>query len=660
VDHVGVYHQLFARRERQGLAVSMSILTKDAGTEKHWQGLTVNAIGCACVAAVLLWTLYHVRGALLIPWWFNTDEVVIYYEVVRQLRLDPSQTFFDIPGTPFMSITTVLTFLWWAGERLLGMTREANPSDFVFAHAQGVFMLMRALTLGLYVCAGLLIFDIFRRCANAVVGAAAALLFASLPICIQFSYFVRSESLGLVLCLAAVWVVLYSRWGGRPKVYALAGFLSGIAMAARYHFALVGLPIVLLLFFLRDRGKLPPSPAAGDQGARYEIAGTIAALFAAGGAVALAFKAKLIGANAVTSLMLLSTAAGPQQYPGAKNVVALLWILLGATAAAILVAHRMPDGRRRMWPAVNPYTVLALLGFMAGFVLTHPQFLWRGEFQLKSIQFYSDWTDAGLSQLGPLTSWWNVTLYYFTSAFPERWSQALFGLGLLIVLWQRRPVHLAFSGGALLCFVAHPLHMKLWPHHVIPWLPFLCFIAALPIATAASWLVRWYSYKNVVAPVVAFLASGAVVWACSGRLQRSDEYIATSRSRTDQIHEMTGWLAKNVPADAYVLSAYFALNEDGFRQWIQNSGVQVPDFVKKHRNLKIWWLERSAVDGLTGFICMSQADIKFFHEDFERKNPGSTYNPFQNRHFQPLTRFGAGFYELTVFRFDCESKSCSL
>jgi hypothetical protein len=57
---------------------------------------------------------------------------------------------------------------------------------------------------------------------------------------------------------------------------------------------------------------------------------------------------------------------------------------------------------------------------------------------------------------------------------------------------------------------------------------------------------------------------------------------------------------------------------------------------------------------------MSRADIVFFHDDFERKNPGSTYNPFENPNFQRIARFGGGFYELGVFRFDCRSKSCAL
>ena len=39
---------------------------------------------------------------------------------------------------------------------------------------------------------------------------------------------------------------------------------------------------------------------------------------------------------------------------------------------------------------------------------------------------------------------------------------------------------------------------------------------------------------------------------------------------------MSRWLAKNVPRDSYLLVSYFALNEDGFREWIESAGVEVP------------------------------------------------------------------------------------
>jgi Dolichyl-phosphate-mannose-protein mannosyltransferase len=651
---------VLANQRNDESTLPMNILDQESPeTDKPWQRVETVATGWICLSLVLIWIIHRVWAALFIPWWFNTDEVVIYYEVVRQLRLDPSQTFFDIPGTPFMSLTSVLTSLWWVGDRLFSITRTANPSDFVFANVQGVFTLMRMLTLGMYLAAVTLAYDLVRRCAGALIGVVAALLFASLPIFVDYSYFVRTESLGLVLSLAAIWMVLYSPWTGTPAIYGCAGVLAGAAMAARFHFAFVGFPVILIIFFLQDRKNLP-APEGSQYSALYEVSGTLGALLAAGGLVTLGFKTKLIAANELTNTMMLTSPAGPAQYPDAKALIAGLWLLLGLGALLILLTHRFSPGRRWIWPTVNPFTLLATLGFIAGFVLANPEFLWRGEFQLRSIQFYSDWTDAGLLSLGPIASWWKITTYYFATAFPERWAQALFLVGFAMILWQRRPVHLALAGGAALCFCAHPLHMKLWPHHIIPWLPLLCFVAAVPVGVAGSWLLQQYRHTRFVAVAMVVFASAAVVWACAAtRLQHENDYLAFSRSRTDQIVEMNGWLSKNVPRDTYLLVSYYALNEDGFREWIENAGVQVPDFVKKNNDVHIWWMDRSLVDGHAGFLCMSHADIAFFRDDLERKHPGSTYNPFENRNFQPVARFGADLFGLTVFQFDCRSKVCS-
>jgi hypothetical protein len=620
----------------------------------------VSLIGWIGVGLWVFWLLHRIWPALFIPWWFNTDEVVFYYEVIRKLRLDPSQTFFDIPGTPYMSLTSVLVALWWVAERLVSLTKAASPSDFAFENVQGVFTLMRSLTLAMYLGAVALAFDLFRRCAGTLTAVLAAFLFASLPIHVHYSYFVRTESLGLVMCLSGIWIVLYSRWRGTPKAYGIAGALAGVAMAARYHFALVGFPVILAIFFLCDREELsPPASHATRPDILYDAAVALAAFFVAGGAVTVLFKAKLIEAGLLTHTMMLSTAAGLAQYSAAKETVAKLWLLLAVVSLAAVLFHQFPRGRSWIWPVINRHTLLLTIGFAGGFLLSHPVFLWRGEYQLKSIQFYSDWIDPTLASLGPFRSWWNVSTFYFATALPERLLQVAFVAGAGIILWRRQAVHLAFLVGAVICAFAHPMTMKLWAHHVIPWLPFLCFVAAVPAGLAGGWLIRRYQSLPAVAATVVMLAGLTVIGACSTRLQRADEYLITSRARTEQIGEMNRWLSKNVPADAYVLVSYYALNEDGFLKWIESVGVRVPESLKKHRNMRIWWLERSAIDGQTGFLCASRADIAMFRADFERRNPGSTYNPFEDKAFEPKAEFGGGYYQLQVFQFDFRRKSGS-
>ncbi len=617
--------------------------------------LLPRAIGALAVGLILTWVVREVWAGLFIPWWFNTDELVFYYEVIRQLRLEPNQTFFDIPGTPYMTLTSLCTFVWWSVERVLGLT-QATPADFAFENVQGVYTLMRALTLGGYVAAMGLAFAVFRRTSGVPVALAAVAFAATLPIHIHYSHFVRTESLGLVLCLAAVFVVLSPSARGNWSAWLLAGALAGAAMGARFHFAAVGLPVLLAYYWLAERRDLAP-PANRPHERGLERAGlALAALFVAGAAVTLLHRAGALGDGRLTHTLLLTTPAGPEQYAGAKQTVAKLWILLGAVSLLLVALRAHPRGPALLRPVVNPLTLALLLGFAGGFLLSHPTFLWRGEHQLRSIQFYSDWVDPELEAIGPLRSWWKVTVYYFTTALPERWLQAAFGLGAVLVLWRRQAAPLAFLAGAVVCFAAHPVTMKLWPHHIIPWLPFLCFVAAYPLAVAGELLARRLS--GPFAPAVATAAVAVLCLALvAPRMKTAGNYVDVSKARTVQISEMSAWLEENAPPDAFIALSYYALNAEGFFRWIEGVGVKVPEHVKRHRDVTIWWLDRGTLDGKAGFVCASNADIHFFHADMERKNPGSTYNPFADEGFEEVATFGANFYELKVFKFDFRERA---
>jgi hypothetical protein len=607
--------------------------------------------GLLAVLVVVGWIVARVWEGLFIVWWFNTDEVVFFQEVIRQLRLDPGQTFFDIPGTPFMTLTSAWTALWWAAWKLFGLTSAANASEFAFEHVQGVYVSMRVLTLGLYVVAVVLAYRLFARTTSAVTAALASVLLASLPIHVHYSHFVRTESLGLVLSLLAVGLVALPRADASWRSFLAAGALAGAATGARFHFALVAIPVLLAVFFLDRRRWTDAERGGAGERAVLTAGAVLATLFAAGAAVALLHRGGVVGAGRLTDTMLLTTAAGPEQYAGAKAAVGKLWVLLGGASLALLLLHAWAFTRRWVRPAVNVFTVALALGFAGGFLVAHPSFLWRGELQLRSVQFYGDWTDPNLAALGPLASWWNVTRYYFNQALPEAWVKIAFVLGAILIAWRRNPIHLAFLLGAAACFVSHPVRMKLWPHHIIPWLPFLCFVAAYPVGIAAEWVGRRWRHPAFAAAMAAAVV-GAGSWAVSARFGQATQYLDVSRARTTQITEMERWLAEHVPPDAYVATSYYSLGRVGFLRWIEDSGVPVPRRVKGDRDAHIWWLERSALDGRAGYVCVSRADITFFHDDFERKNPGSTYDPFQDSRFQPVASFGGGFYELTVFRFD--------
>jgi hypothetical protein len=616
-----------------------------------WRNPSLVWIGWASICTILVCILFRVWDAFFIPWWFNTDEVVFYYEIIRQLRLEPTQTFFDIPGTPYMSLISLVTLFWWAAERVFRLTTAASPADFAFENIQQVYTLMRSITFGCYLLAAGLGYSVFRRASGVIVGTVAAVLTCTLPIHVQYSHFVRTESLGLVLCLAAILVVLHPRTRGKWGTYLAAGALAGAAAGARFHFALVGLPVLLAIYFFHDRATQSEEEIRAFPSKQLWIASSIlAGFFVAGATATLLFKAGVIQPGLLTHTMLLTTPVGPEQYPGAKQAVAKLWLLLGSASLAAFVLHGLAAGRRLLSPILNPVTLALLLGFAGGFLLSHPTFLWRGEYQLRSIQFYSDWKDPNLEALGPFGRWWNVTRYYFTTALPEPWLQVLFLIGVVLVMYRRQPLSLAFLIGATICFVAHPVTMKLWPHHIIPWLPFLCYVAAYPVGFAIEATTRRLQQPAIVGLYLAVIVGlGATV---SPRVIKADQYAKLSRARTDQITEMNHWVDDHVPADSFLVLSYYALNSDGFLKWIEQSGVSVPQHVKHFRDIEIWFLQRGTLDGKKGYVCVSKADIAFFRDDAERKNPGSTYNPFEDKRFEELAKFGDGFYELKVFEFD--------
>ncbi len=623
-----------------------------------WQGPAVSLTGALFLAGTVAWIVYRVWPALFLPWWFNTDEIVSYYEVIRQLRLDPSQTFFDIPGTPYITLTSMTTALWWAVDHIPGFATGMNPSDFAFAHIQGVILLMRCVTLTLYVGSVALLYDIVRRSSGAITAVMTAVAFATLPVHVQYSFFARTESLGNVLCLGAIWIVLFSRRRSSPRGYGIAGLLAGAAAAARYHFALAGLPVLIALVFLKDRAPSTLSDETETTGYRvlYRIAGLGCALAMGGALVALLVKANPArGGNWLTDAMLLTTRAGPGQYAGAKETMARLWILLGIAGGAALTFFRF----RRRWAwargLFQPSFVFLLLGFALGFLLTHPEFLWRGEYQLRSMQFYADWIDPNLLGLTVMGRWWAVVNFYFSTALPGI-ARIAFAGGVVFILWKRQAVPLAFLAGSCVFFFAHPLTMKMWQHHVIPWLPYLCFVPVAPATwiaeVAASRLTGARLERSTVAASLTVCASILMVLLATVRLPEEDHYYRISRDRTDQLSAKDRWMAQHIPAGSYRLESYYSLSGDGFYRWIEDVGVRVPAFVDRRRDLKIWWLGRGDVEGRAGYVCISRADISVFRADFERVHPGSTLNPFEDARFHSVARFGEGFYELQIFQFD--------
>jgi hypothetical protein len=617
--------------------------------------LTDRWVALILVTLVALFQAKQIWPALYIPWWFNTDEIFYFSEVIRFLGGDFHQTYYDIPGTPLMTLTALLMWCGWAITHVLGFTPLANPHDFAISNLQGMATLMRMETLVLAILSVQVSFFAVRRATNLLVAGGGAIATVTLPIFIQYSQFVRSESLGLVMCFGAWLLVQRSDPAKRGRAYLIAGAMCGVAMAARFHFALVGPPLLLVHWL--SSGDSQQQSCEKPLVCRIWLC--LLAFFLVGGLFTALVRSGVALPSVVSDAMLVTArdaqgqrpvdALAPADVLKATGTVTKLWYLLALGSAALLALRKLAPNNAAVSRAFHPLACAAFVGFSGGFLLSHPAFLWEGYHQLKSIAFYSAWDDAELAKLSLPAAWWKVTVYYFNAALPEIWLQILLGLGVVWAVLRRRSAWWPLFALVAVCFLAHPPRMKLWPHHIIPWLPALCAIAMLPLGELWT---RIGPRLNRWRPVLLFFLLVAMILLMKPRMAQAASYYEVSRDRINFITQLDGWIAREVQAADTLLISYYSMGSDCFYLWLQNRGIEIPNFVKRNRQAEVWWLKKQSLRGRKGYIAVSSADITFFYEDFERKEPGANVNPLADSRFVEKAAFGAGFYEIKVLSFD--------
>lgn len=107
---------------------------------------------------VLLGALLTLSGLELWPtlykeWFFSSDEYVYVAEVIRFSGGDFRQRFFDIPGTPFMFLTTAVLAFQHAVAILLDLLAGRHPDnlqDYLHGNVWLPVMFMRVLSFSFY------------------------------------------------------------------------------------------------------------------------------------------------------------------------------------------------------------------------------------------------------------------------------------------------------------------------------------------------------------------------------------------------------------------------------------------------------------------------------------------------------------------------------
>ena len=581
----------------------------------------------------------YLRPGVFRTWFFSSDEYGIAAEVIRFSNLDFRQHFFDNPGTPFMLLDSLLWALFYGVERVLGLAPSTTLSTFTFQHTAALFGLMRATTLVCFLLSAVLLYALVAKLMNSAAAAIASLLLLMSPIYSSYSSFARNESLAMVLILlAAIWLLRglerVPRDSAHPPAIRdhvfIAGILLGVAAGARLHSLTAGLPLLLMLLWLEKR------PAKGDYPAW----------------VLKWSKWTLPPAWAAALFLCWMAKARLTASPGAQSFVMTLALGGLLMSGAALLLYRARATRALVVRVLSPDAIKLLLGCCAGGVLGNPTALWRYNYFLGSVQMYSRYRDWDRIEWPFLKNAAWYLRHYVQVIAPDKITLALFCAGAALILITRDRKVIPFLIGAVLFFFSKPLTLVASPHHVILWLPFVFIVCAYPVAK----LVDRIPKHTIPGEASAIAILGAVVLGCvlsltpGPQLARAGVFATEGRLRN--IGRATAWIKQNTQPQGPVAISYFCFNPDTFYTWLRALEVPVPPSVLDGREYLIWWGDRSALRGKTGYACATPSDVISMKTKLDLQYPGEGTDPYSDPGFERVATFGSGPDQVDLFHFD--------
>src|SRR5258705_1775475 len=244
------------------------------------------------LAMLLLYVLRFMWSGLFRTWYFSSDEYVVGAEVIRFAEKDFNQHFFDMPGTPFIFLGSIVWFFVYAACAIIdeGIGRTGIQS-FTFGHLPAFFATVRGMTLFMFCLSVLLLFWLTAKLTSTAAARLAALLLAMSPIYTSYSSFIRVESMSVCLVLGALLCVVYAAEARQAPclhpffdLVFLGGILAGVGAAARLHSMTMSLPVLLMMLVLS-----PTAPPPEDYPPWVKAAGicVACALILAGAALTL-------------------------------------------------------------------------------------------------------------------------------------------------------------------------------------------------------------------------------------------------------------------------------------------------------------------------------------------------------------------------------------
>jgi len=114
----------------------------------------------------------------------------------------------------------------------------------------------------------------------------------------------------------------------------------------------------------------------------------------------------------------------------------------------------------------------------------------------------------------------------------------------------------------------------------------------------------------------------------------------------------TQWIKSNVEPKTTVAIAYRCFNPDVFYAWLKSLEVTVPPEALDGREYLIGWAQGSALQGKSGFACVTREDLPMIKTRADPTSPGQGTDPYTDRRFTPVLSFGSGVRQVDLLRFD--------
>jgi hypothetical protein len=605
------------------------------------------AVSLLYLALLIAVSVRYLLTSLSVSWFFSSDEYVFAGEVIRFLNLDVHQRFFDMPGTPFMLLSAILWYAFYAVQTwFVPDLSITDVTGFTYNHLDWFFNLLRSETIFFYAISLVLLFLVARRLMNRAGAFVACLLLMMSPIYASYSSFQRVESMAICLALSAM-LVTYRTLERRPQrldarpswrdPMIFAGILLGVAAATRLHSISASIPLLFLILWFDQR-----TPRRREY-PRWTLS-------------LAPFLLPSIGVAGVLCWWWARSEVHEFPYAGALLTKAGIAIAVAPVALAIL--YRIRKTRPLLLRVASPAVLKIGLGCLGGFFLSNFTIFPQYRVFLDSMNRYSgsyiDWQRT----TWPL--WTNIRWYvdfYFKVFAPNTVVLVLLAASVVCIVAFRRWIFLPYLILFGEFFVSKPLNLIAAPHHTLLWLPPFAILCALPAAELYSFLARLAAghpkWRFAVPCAMALLIAAISLLLTNGPREASRRMEST-QVRLTRISQATDWIKSKTPWNTTIAMSYFCFNPDIFYAWLQSSGVPVPPSVLDRRGFFVWWGTRDQLQGMAGYACVTggRAALLADKARVQTKDPSQLVDFFDDPAARQVAQFGNDANEVDLFRFD--------